>query len=121
MLVPFQILPDTLFYFQGETTSNNNLHTCMLKQTSFGTNRSEMGVLETPNCARIRKISFLQHLGCGVRSGREDKAVLRQPWEREEAVTRIRWPGIGSRLHHKLVHTSLAWKIILLFFTYQAQ
>lgn len=37
-----------------------------------------MGVSETPNWAQIRKISFLQLLGCDVRSRRVDKAVLRQ-------------------------------------------
>lgn len=55
----------------------------MLKQASFGTNQSEMGLLKTLNSAQIRKTSFLQHLGCDVRSRREDKVVLRQLWERE--------------------------------------
>lgn len=42
-----------------------------------------MGVFETSNCAWIRKISFLQQLGCDVRSRREDKAVFRWLWEKE--------------------------------------
>lgn len=38
--------------------------------------------------------------------------------EREGAVTGIRWPGIESRSHHQLVHTSLVWKIMGVFFVY---
>lgn len=69
MLLPFQILPDTLFYilcFQGETAFNSNLNTCMLKQSSFRTNQLEMGIPETPDCAQSEKYPFYSTLSQAI-------------------------------------------------------
>lgn len=65
MLLPFQILPDTLFYilcFQDETAFNSNLNICMLKQSIFRTNQLEMGIPETPDCAQSEKYPFYSTL-----------------------------------------------------------
>lgn len=64
--------------------------------------------------------SVIQFFGCDVTNGREDKAMLGNSHrrDREGAVSGIRWPIIRCRLHHRLVHTSLVWKIHLLLISF---